>query len=129
MKIDKPNVVINGKKIDFDFDSDCLTSKVTKDILEDYINTKYQSQYDFSYQVRKNIRQHIEVEIFKTIPLGTIFNRCVYESYQEAIDNFSRLFDNFLKQFYILVTDKIINPMMKNVDKGKFEIEITSEGD
>jgi hypothetical protein len=114
--IDKPNVVINGKKIDVDFDSDCLTSKVTKDILEDYINTKYQSQYDFSYQVRKNIRQHIEVEIFKIIPTGTVINHCVYKTYQEAIEDFSNLFDHFLRNFYQSVNDNLINPIMENVE-------------
>jgi hypothetical protein len=93
-----------------------METEVTKDIMVDFIEDLYKSKYDFNYEIKEDFRSYISVEIFKIIPTGTVYNRCVYESYKEAIQHFSSLFDQFLKKFYISVTNNLINPIMSNVE-------------
>lgn len=113
--INNPDIYINGIKakssaVDYNEIQD------ERACFETYVEDFYKAKYDFSYQVRKNIRQHIEVEIFKITPIGTVINHCVYKTYQEAIEDFSNLFDHFLRNFYQSVNDNLINPIMENVE-------------
>ena len=94
-----------------------MDKEVTKDVFVDFIEDLYKSKYDFNYEIKEDLRGYISVEIFKITHVGTVYNRCVYESYKEAIEHFSSLFDKFLKQFYISVTNNIINPMMNGIKK------------
>jgi hypothetical protein len=94
-----------------------MDKEITKDVLINFIEDLYTSKYDFNYKIEEDFRSYILVEIFKITPVGTVYNRCNYESYKEAIEHFKSLFDEFLKQFYISMTNNIINPMMDDLRK------------